>query len=80
MEKLTRSKNHQGDFQNLTEALNWVYDLQKFGIKFGLSSTARLMAELDNPQQHCRFLHIAGTNGKGSVAAMLSVHFDPGRL
>ena len=72
MEKLTRSKNHQGDFQNLTEALNWVYDLQKFGIKFGLSSTARLMAELDNPQQHCRFLHIAGTNGKGSVAAMLS--------
>jgi dihydrofolate synthase/folylpolyglutamate synthase len=30
------------------------------------------MAELNNPQQHCRFLHIAGTNGKGSVAAMLS--------
>ena len=30
------------------------------------------MAELGYPQQHCRFLHIAGTNGKGSVAAMLS--------
>ena len=35
----------------MAEALDWVYDLQKFGIKFGLSSTARLMAGLDNPQQ-----------------------------
>jgi dihydrofolate synthase / folylpolyglutamate synthase len=73
MEKLKSPKKPlAGDFQNLVEALDWVYDLQKFGIKFGLSSTARLMAGLNNPQQHCRFLHIAGTNGKGSVAAMLS--------
>ena len=61
-----------GDFQTLTAALDWVYDLQKFGIKFGLSSTARLMARLGNPQERCRFIHVAGTNGKGSVAAMLS--------
>ena len=72
MEKINLQKTHAGDFQTLAEALNWVYDLQKFGIKFGLSSTARLMDGLGNPQQHCRFLHIAGTNGKGSVAAMLS--------
>lgn len=61
-----------GDFAALAPALAWVYDLQKFGIKFGLSSTARLMAKLGNPQDHCRFIHVAGTNGKGSVAAMLS--------
>jgi dihydrofolate synthase/folylpolyglutamate synthase len=72
MEKLPSQKTPERDFQSLVKALDWVYDLQKFGIKFGLSSTARLMAGLDNPQRHCRFLHIAGTNGKGSVAAMLS--------
>ncbi len=60
------------DFTDLTEALAWVYDLQKFGIKFGLSSTARLLARLGNPQERCRYVHVAGTNGKGSVAAMLS--------
>ncbi len=64
-----------GDFQDLPTALAWVYELQKFGIKFGLSSTARLMARLGNPQNRCRFIHIAGTNGKGSVAAMLSRFF-----
>ncbi|MGQ9921220.1 MAG: bifunctional folylpolyglutamate synthase/dihydrofolate synthase [Desulfobacca sp.] len=61
-----------GEFPTLAAALAWVYDLQKFGIKFGLSSTARLMARLGNPQERCRFIHVAGTNGKGSVAAMLS--------
>lgn len=60
------------DFQTLSEALAWVYNLQKFGIKFGLSSTARLAASLGQPQSHGKFVHIAGTNGKGSVAAMLS--------
>lgn len=72
MEKMNHPKTPPGDFQTLAEALDWVYELQKFGIKFGLSSTARLLAGLHNPQQQCRFLHIAGTNGKGSVAAMLS--------
>lgn len=73
MEKFVQHpKPPAGDFANLAEALAWVYDLQKFGIKFGLSSTARLLAGLGNPQRQCRYLHIAGTNGKGSVAAMLS--------
>jgi dihydrofolate synthase / folylpolyglutamate synthase len=59
-------------FTGLTQALAWVFDLQKFGIKFGLSSTLDLLARLDIPYQEGRYLHIAGTNGKGSVAAMLS--------
>ncbi len=59
-------------FTDLTQALAWVFDLQKFGIKFGLSSTLDLLARLDLPYQQGRYLHIAGTNGKGSVAAMLS--------
>ncbi len=59
-------------FSDLTQAIAWVFDLQKFGIKFGLSSTLDLLARLDLPYQEARYLHIAGTNGKGSVAAMLS--------
>jgi dihydrofolate synthase / folylpolyglutamate synthase len=72
MEKFTIASTPAADFQTLTQALDWIYDLQKFGIKFGLSSTARLMARLNNPQENCRYVHVAGTNGKGSVAAMLS--------
>src|SRR5271157_4547485 len=59
-------------FTDLTQALAWVFDLQKFGIKFGLSSTLDLLARLGLPYHQGRYLHIAGTNGKGSVAAMLS--------
>jgi len=59
-------------FTDLTRATAWVFDLQKFGIKFGLSSTINLLERLKLPFQKGEYLHIAGTNGKGSVAAMLS--------
>jgi len=59
-------------FADLAQAIAWVFDLQKFGIKFGLSSTLDLVARLELPFEDGRYLHIAGTNGKGSVAAMLS--------
>jgi dihydrofolate synthase / folylpolyglutamate synthase len=53
-------------------SLTYLYDLQKYGIKFGLSSTSDLLARLGNPHQNLQTIHIAGTNGKGSTAAMLS--------
>ena len=59
-------------FADLAAAQAWVFDLQKYGIKFGLSSTLDLLARLDVPYDQGSYLHIAGTNGKGSVAAMLS--------
>lgn len=49
-----------------------LYDLQKFGIKFGLSSTTALLDRLGHPEQSQKFVHIAGTNGKGSVASFLA--------
>jgi dihydrofolate synthase/folylpolyglutamate synthase len=58
--------------ETYAELLSWTYDLQKFGIKFGLSSTSRLLERLGNPHLHTRCVHIGGTNGKGSVTAMLS--------
>jgi dihydrofolate synthase / folylpolyglutamate synthase len=53
------------------EALGYLYGLQKFGIKFGLSKTSNILARLNNPHLGRRYIHIAGTNGKGSVAAFL---------
>ena len=54
------------------KALTYLYDLQKYGIKFGLSSTSNLLYRLGNPHEKLKAIHIAGTNGKGSTAAMLS--------
>jgi len=59
-------------FADLARATAWVFELQKYGIKFGLSCTLNLLARLGLPYEQGRYLHLAGTNGKGSVAAMLS--------
>ena len=54
-----------------SEALAWLYSTQQFGIKLGLENTRRLLEAAGHPERACRFLHVAGTNGKGSVCAML---------
>jgi dihydrofolate synthase/folylpolyglutamate synthase len=53
------------------QAVSWLYSLQKYGIKFGLSTTSALLESFGNPHHGQRYIHIAGTNGKGSVGAML---------
>ncbi len=47
-----------------------LYELQRFGIKLGLETVSLLLLELGDPQRRFPVLHIAGTNGKGSVAAI----------
>jgi dihydrofolate synthase/folylpolyglutamate synthase len=56
---------------NYTEALAWLYSLQRFGIKLGLENIRRLIAELHIDLGNARVIHVAGTNGKGSVCAMI---------
>ncbi len=53
------------------EAVQFLYDLQMFGAKFGLENTFKLATLAGNPQEKLRFIHVAGTNGKGSTCAML---------
>jgi dihydrofolate synthase / folylpolyglutamate synthase len=53
------------------EALRWLFATQRFGIKLGLENTRRLFAALGVPAPNERIIHVAGTNGKGSVCAML---------
>ncbi len=58
--------------QSLQQWLERLYARQSFGIKPGLEMTSALLAALGNPQSAFRIIHVAGTNGKGSVCAMLA--------
>ena len=54
------------------DALNYLERLCQFGIKEGLERTKKLADALGNPQNFYRTIHVTGTNGKGSVCAMLA--------
>ena len=56
---------------NYAEALAWLYGTQRFGIKLGLENVQRLLRELNVPGKDQRIIHVAGTNGKGSICAMI---------
>ncbi|HUB66088.1 MAG TPA: folylpolyglutamate synthase/dihydrofolate synthase family protein [Candidatus Methylacidiphilales bacterium] len=51
------------------DALSYLGEARRFGVKLGLGPMRRLAGALGNPQERLRFMHIAGTNGKGSTAA-----------
>lgn len=51
--------------------LAWFEGLIKRGIKLGLDNMRELLERLGNPQDGIRFIHVAGTDGKGSVCAMI---------
>lgn len=54
------------------EAIKFIHENVWQGSRPGLSRTRELLAKMGDPQDGLRFIHIAGTNGKGSVSAMLS--------
>jgi len=47
--------------------LAYLFRLEQFGIKFGLENIETLLARLGHPERTFRSVHVAGTNGKGSV-------------
>ncbi len=53
------------------DAIRFIFNLELFGIKMGLDNITRFLARLDNPQDSYATIHVAGTNGKGSVSSML---------
>lgn len=57
---------------NYTEAVQFHEEAKKYGSVLGLDSIRALMNELGNDFQKLRFVHIAGTNGKGSVSCFLA--------
>ena len=57
---------------NYYEALNYIHSLLVFGSVPGLERIGALLDALGNPQDKLKFIHIAGTNGKGSASTMLA--------
>ncbi len=53
------------------DALAYLHSLRMFGFQPGLETTRRLAEAAGNPHERLRFIHVAGTNGKGSVCALL---------
>jgi dihydrofolate synthase/folylpolyglutamate synthase len=61
------------------EAIEFLYSLRLFGTKLGLENAFKLAALAGDPHEHLRFIHVAGTNGKGSTCAMLeSIYRESG--
>ena len=54
------------------QALSYIHSLERFGINPGLERITALCNALGNPQDKLKFIHVAGTNGKGSTSTMLS--------
>ena len=61
-------------------AVDRLFALEQFGIKLGLDNIRTILAALGNPERAWRSIHIAGTNGKGSVAAMVECGLRAGGL
>ena len=61
-----------GDQMEMEEALKFIHSMDWRGARKGLERMEELMRRLGDPQNDLRFIHVAGTNGKGSVCAMLA--------
>ena len=57
---------------NYEEALEYIHGTYRFGSKLGLENIKDLLRRLDNPHERFGVVHVAGTNGKGSVTSMLT--------
>lgn len=57
---------------NYDEALAYINDKDKYGSRLGLDSIKMLLAYLDNPHSDLKYIHIGGTNGKGSTSAYIA--------
>ena len=57
---------------NYNEALNFISESHKFGMRLGLDNMKRLLELLGNPQEKLNIIHVAGTNGKGSTCSFIS--------
>ncbi|RDW19754.1 bifunctional folylpolyglutamate synthase/dihydrofolate synthase [Oceanobacillus chungangensis] len=57
---------------NYEESLAFIHGRQYKGMKLGLDNITKLMELLGNPQNKLKFIHIAGTNGKGSTASFIN--------
>ncbi|MCM3441950.1 folylpolyglutamate synthase/dihydrofolate synthase family protein [Metabacillus halosaccharovorans] len=66
-------------FTQYDDAINWIHDRLKFGVKPGLKRMEWLLNKLDHPEKNIPTIHVAGTNGKGStISYMLHMLMEAG--
>ncbi|QYR23371.1 bifunctional folylpolyglutamate synthase/dihydrofolate synthase [Paenibacillus sp. sptzw28] len=65
-------KTGNGRLATYEEAREWIEGLVPFGIRPGMERINRLMSAFNHPERRLKFIHVAGTNGKGSVCAYLT--------
>lgn len=56
---------------NVREAIDYIHSTYQFGSKLGLDNITTLLSYMDNPQDRLEYIHVAGTNGKGSTSTMI---------
>lgn len=59
-------------FKNYKECINYLFGLERVGIKYDLKNIKEILKFIGNPEKKIKSIHIAGTNGKGSVAAIIN--------
>lgn len=57
---------------NYDEAMSYIHEVGNFGSNYGLERTVKLLDLIGNPHMKSKFIHVAGTNGKGSTTAILA--------
>ena len=69
MNQKNKSSQRRNGYQ---QSLDYLYSLEKFGMIFGLSKIEKILEAIENPHKSIQAIHIGGTNGKGSTAAMMA--------
>jgi dihydrofolate synthase/folylpolyglutamate synthase len=68
---MAESSNAGTNLDDYDSAISYLYDLEFFGVKFGLENTRELLRRLGDPHLAYPTIHVTGTNGKGSVCAFI---------
>ena len=69
---MIKGNDRSASRNDYTESLDYLYSLQKFGMIFGLTQVTEILEAIGNPHEEIQAIHIGGTNGKGSTAAMMA--------
>ncbi|MCG7410198.1 bifunctional folylpolyglutamate synthase/dihydrofolate synthase [Paenibacillus sp. ACRRX] len=68
----TNGSRAYAPFTEVDQAIDWINSLIPFGIRPGLERIELMMERLQHPERRLKFIHVAGTNGKGSTCAILT--------
>ena len=64
--------DHQKNESIYQQSLDYLYGLEKYGMIFGLTQVERILDAIGRPHEEIQAIHLGGTNGKGSTAAMMA--------